>query len=222
LERQAEEQGGRVHIVLGNHEIMIFGNDLRYLSGKENLIANMHGVSYAEMYSPRYSILGKWLAQKPGILKIGSALFVHGGIAPEYALPLRLINDSLKKFLQEDIFYTLLGDSIPGSVDSLQFYRRLAFFYGRNSLFWYRGYVQTDTLDQSLQKILDKFKCELVVIAHTPVPTIRELYDGRIVAVDMIKPATEMLLLVRPHKNKYKRFIVRSNGLIEAIQRAKS
>ena len=100
LERQAKEQGGRVHVVLGNHEIMTFGNDLRYLSGKEKLIANMYNISYSEMYSPRHSILGKWLAQKPGILKINKALFAHGGITPDYnVISIQAFNDSLRTFL---------------------------------------------------------------------------------------------------------------------------
>jgi len=221
LEREAEKQGGRVHILLGNHEIMTFGNDLRYVAGKENMIANTHGVSYAEMYSPRRSVLGKWLAQKPAILKIDKVLFAHGGLVPEYTFSNRSINDSLRAFLQQDIFYTLLQDSIPASVDSMQFYQRVAFFYGWNSVFWHRGYVLSDTLEQDLQKILKKFKCKLHVIAHTPVPTISELYNGKIFAVDLRKPATEMLLLVRSRKNKYKRFKVKLNGLIKPFQQKK-
>ena len=219
LEKQANKQGGRVHVVLGNHEIMIFLNDLRYLSGKENLIANSHGVSYAEMYSPSHSLLGNWLSQKPAILKIDKTIFAHGGVTPAYtALSIPAINDSLRVFLQEDIFYTLLQDSIPASVDSLQFNRRLAFFYAENSLFWHRGYVLSDTLEKDLEIILKKFKSKLHVVAHTPVPTIRELYNGKIVAVDLNIPATEMLLLVRNGKNKVKRFRIRSDGLTEPLR----
>jgi len=219
LERQAKEQGGRVHLVLGNHEIMTFGNDLRYLSGKEKLIANLHNISYSEMYSPSHSILGKWLAQKPGIIKINKALFAHGGIAPEYnVFSIQAFNDSLRTFLQEDVFNYLLQDSIPTAlIDSLQFYRRLAFFYSSNSVFWYRAYVGTDTLKKDLKKVLKHFKSKVHVVAHTPVRSIREFYDGKLVAVDLAEAATEMLLLVRRDKNKFKKFKVMLDGNLEQL-----
>ncbi len=219
LERQAKKQGGRVHIVLGNHEIMTFGNDLRYLSGKEKLIASSHNISYSEMYSPHCSILGKWLAQKPGIIRINKALFAHGGIGPEYnVFSIQTFNDSLRTFLQEDAFNYLLQDSIPTAlVDSLQFFRRLAFFYSSSSVFWNRAYVSTDTLEKDLKKVLKHFKSKLHVVAHTPVRSIREFYDGKIVAVDLANAATEMLLLVRKDKNKFKRFKVTLNGTLEQL-----
>ena len=72
-------------------------------------------------------------------------------------------------------------------MDSIRFYRRLAFFYGGNSLFWHRGYVQSDTLQQDLKKILNEFKSNVLVVAHTPVLTISELYEGKIIAVDLSK-----------------------------------
>ncbi|MFQ5769647.1 MAG: metallophosphoesterase, partial [bacterium] len=65
LEKQADRAGGKVHILLGNHEIMTFSNDLRYLSAKENLIATMHQTQYAKMFDVHHSVLGKWLASKP-------------------------------------------------------------------------------------------------------------------------------------------------------------
>jgi hypothetical protein len=43
----------------------------------------------------------------------------------------------------------------------------------------------------------------LHIIAHTPFKTITELYDGQIIDVDLIRPASEMLLLVRKKRNKY-------------------
>ncbi|MFQ5677461.1 MAG: metallophosphoesterase, partial [bacterium] len=218
LEKQAAQTGGMVHVVLGNHEIMTFGNDLRYLSGKEKLIATTHHVNYAEMYSPRHSLLGQWLAQKPALLKIDSALFAHGGVTPPYtALSIQAINDSVKAFLQEDVFYSLLQGSVPAGVDSSKFYNRLAFFYADDSIFWHRGYVRSDTLKNDLKKVLKAFKAKVQVVAHTPVQSIRTFYDGKVIAVDLNKPVTEMLLLVRDGKNKFKKFKVTAVGVVEPI-----
>ena len=61
LERQAEAAGGKVHVVLGNHEIMVLVNDLRYVSQKELAISEGHGIPYAGLFDGRSSVLGKWL-----------------------------------------------------------------------------------------------------------------------------------------------------------------
>ena len=45
-------------------------------------------------------------------------------------------------------------------------------------------------------EVLDEFGEEIHVVAHTPVKSIEARYDGRLLAVDLEKPATEMLLLV--------------------------
>lgn len=215
LERQAKKQGGGVHIVLGNHEIMTFDNDLRYLSQKENLIARLHKTTYAAMYSPRTSIMGTWLAHKPGILKMNKILFAHGGVTPWYArYSIESFNDSLQTFLGEDLFQELLQDSISVQVDSVQFFRRLLFFYGEDSVFWYRGYVLADSLAHDLEQVLKRFRCKLHVVAHTSVETISEFYDGKLIAVDLTHPVTEMLLLVRRKKNQYEKYRIKLSGEI--------
>lgn len=112
LERKAIRHGGRVHVVLGNHEIMTIIDDLRYLSGKEKLIAHYHNTTYPKLFDIHESVLGKWLAMKPGILKINNALFAHGGVTPNYAhYTTTAYNDSLFSYMREPIFYDLLKDS---------------------------------------------------------------------------------------------------------------
>ena len=220
LERQAEKTEGKVHILLGNHEIMTFADDLRYLSTKEKRLAELYGSQYSKMYDMRDSILGKWLATKPGMLRIDSILFAHGGVIPYYAnYPIQEFNNTLFNFLHEDIFTQLLTDSTVFSrYDSAFVIKRFLFFYGEDSVFWYRDYIQTDTLENELKWVLKKSKSKLHVVGHTPVKSIREYYDGKLIAVDLIYEVTEMLLLVRYKKNKYKRFKFKINGLIEQIK----
>ncbi len=214
LERQAEKAGGRVHILLGNHEIMTFLDDVRYLSSKEKLIATTHNTRYSKLFDLHDSILGKWLGSKPGLIKIDKILFAHGGVTPEYKdYSVQAFNDSLHTYLYEDIFTQLLQDSVEiGEADTLLFARRLLFFFDENSVFWHRGYVQTDTLKNELKSVLKKFKSNFHVVAHTPVNTIHEKYDGKIIATDMNRPISEMLLLVRYKKNKYKRYKYQTDG----------
>ncbi len=47
-----------------------------------------------------------------------------------------------------------------------------------------------------LDGVLDEFGAEIHVVAHTPVRSIQSRYDGKLLAVDLERPATEMLLLV--------------------------
>src|SRR5690606_2952735 len=74
LEREAAEAGGRVHLVLGNHELMVMLDDLRYVGRKELDVARLHGVTYDRMFDPRHTVLGRWLVSKPGLIRIGDVL----------------------------------------------------------------------------------------------------------------------------------------------------
>lgn len=204
LERQAERQRGRVHLLLGNHEIMVLQGDLRYVSPKESLIAELHQVDYSRLFDVRQSILGRWLATKPALLKIGSVLFAHGGVAPDY-LPFTVptLDDTLSGYMKEDLFYhwadsTFWTDPVNlAGQDSSSIARREDFFWGENSIFWFRGYVQEDTLGDALQAVLRRHGSNLLVVGHTPTQMIHERYGGALIAAHPREPATELLLLVR-------------------------
>ena len=58
LEKKAALAGGKVHLVLGNHEIMTMTKDLRYVSRKERNIAVAHGLTYDALFHPINSYLG--------------------------------------------------------------------------------------------------------------------------------------------------------------------
>ncbi|MEX2285142.1 MAG: metallophosphoesterase, partial [Gemmatimonadota bacterium] len=146
LEQEAARAGGRVHVVLGNHETMVWMNDLRYVAQKEQSIAAAHGVAYDKMFDIRESVLGKWLMTKPAVLRLDNILFAHGGVGAAWlAYTPQTLDDSLAKFLKEDWFYRY-GDTaafrkVAENMDSATYARRATFFSGESSVFWYRGYV---------------------------------------------------------------------------------
>lgn len=202
LEKEAEAAGGRVHVVLGNHEIMVLTNDLRYVSGKERLIAELHGMPYPRLFDVRRSVLGKWLTTKPALIRIGDVLLAHGGIGHEFAAySLQALDDTLAAFMSEELFYrwSLPPDTVLSriAVDSTALERRLDFFFGENSVFWHRRYVEADTLGEELRGVLDRFESDVLVVGHTAVDEIASRYDGALLAVDLQEPASAMLLLVR-------------------------
>lgn len=211
LEREAEARGGKVHVMLGNHEIMAFLNDLRYTSEKEKLIAQYHQTGYTAMFHVRESVLGRWLASKPALIKINNILLAHGGVSPPFtAFTLQSFNDSLYAFLQEEEFPSLLQEGVATvRGDATLYARRLYFFFGDNSIFWQRGYIMSDTLKNDLKKTLDRFKAKYHVVAHTPVTRIQTFYGGKVFAVDLHNPATEMLLIIsNPYRDKIYRCLL--------------
>ncbi|MGD2216126.1 MAG: metallophosphoesterase [Gemmatimonadales bacterium] len=213
LERDAARQGGRVQILLGNHEIMAMTDDPRYVSPKEQLIAVRHGVAYWQLFDPRSSILGKWLATKPALIRIDRVLLTHGGVGPEYmGYSIPEFDDSLALFMSEEWFYRMADTTAAYTpMDSVALFRRLDFFFDENSVFWYRGYVRTDTLVDVLGQVLDKYGTDIHVVGHTAVDSVQQRYDGALITVDLKDTATEMLLLVRSPAS-YERYRYSSSG----------
>lgn len=199
LERQAERAGGRVHVLLGNHEVLVMAGDERYVAPPELQNVAAQGLTYAEAFHPDRSVLGRWLASKPAVMRIGDVLLAHGGVGPEYAdwRP-RAIADTLARYVAEPLFRRWADSTVVVQpMDSAAFERRFSFFFGDDNPFWYRGYVQADTLSAPLERALDRADAQVHVVAHTAVPTIAERYGGRLIAVQPREPALEMLLLVK-------------------------
>ena len=213
LEDQAEAAGGKVHFVLGNHELMIMAHDDRYISPKERHIATLHQKPFGGMFDPQTSLLGRWLATKPGILRIDDALFMHGGLITE--LPensIRGFNDKLYHTLQEPVLSQILNDEYDSTIYDPNTRRSVrSFIYDTWGPFWYRGYVQSDTLSPYLDYSLQTHNAQLQVVGHTIVPTITSRYKGKVIATNVRVPGTEMLLLARKRK-KYNCFRIDSEG----------
>lgn len=198
LEEDARTSGGGVHVVLGNHEIMVLTGDLRYVSSKEQTLALVHGTSYPDLFDVERTVLGRWIASRPGLLQVDEALLAHGGVAEPYRkYGVREFNDTLAAFMDEELFHRWRDTTYAPPLDSASYARRIDFFYGDESVFWFRDYMRTDTAGALLDSVLERHGARVHVIAHTPVRTIAPRYGGRLVPVDLARPATEMLLLER-------------------------
>jgi len=213
LEEEARQARGRVHVVLGNHEIMVMMDDLRYVAPREEMLAHRHATSYSTMFDPRESVLGRWLATKPAVLRINDVLYAHGGVAEPYtSYSLRSYDETLAALMREELFRNWPDASLAPNLTPEQLAAREAFFWGQESPFWFRGYVFADTFDVELGRVLRHFRSRLHVVAHTPVPEIVARYGGDVVAVNVREPATELLLLVRGPRGATERFRWRLDG----------
>jgi Calcineurin-like phosphoesterase len=180
LEAQAAKAGGGVHLVLGNHEVMVLTGDLRYLNPKYVQTAQALGAgSYSELLGGQ-TLLGQWLRSKPAVLKIGKLLCMHGGISQalmERRPSLDLINTTVRQALT-----AVPGDQTDPALRDL--------ILGRLGPLWYRGYFaeQKDfpliTLEQ-LDRIQHHFGVNRILVGHTIVPTVTVLYEGRVIAVQV-------------------------------------
>ena len=64
LEEQAEKAGGKVHFVLGNHDLMNMNKDLRYVRKKYFENAKLMNEEPTFLLSQYGTELGKWLNTK--------------------------------------------------------------------------------------------------------------------------------------------------------------
>lgn len=178
LERQAEKLGGKVHLILGNHEFMIFKNDLRYLADEDEKLYENLGISYSDHYKGNY-ILGKWLRSKNMVLKINDILFVHAGLSGDFAAnqySLDDINNYVRNYLKagtntmnEKLYKLLLGSKGP---------------------VWYRGYFKKKSKypkisQDEMDRVLRQYKVSTIIVGHTEVDTIKTWLNGAVIDVNI-------------------------------------
>ena len=173
LEREAEQAGGRVHFIVGNHERMNLTGHYKYVRRKYFRNADTLGVPYARWYD-RAAVLGQWLRAKNVVEKVGSVVFVHGGISPQIAaegLSLTQLNAMARRSIDTPI--TALTPQArrvtqpPGSPD------------------WYRGLVREEPSEKEIAAMLRAYGATAMVVGHTPVESISRLYHGKVVAIDL-------------------------------------
>ena len=175
LERQAEKAGGKVHVLLGNHEFMVLRNDLCSINEKYWKVEEISETGYADLYSDK-SVLGKWLRSKPVVITIDNIIFVHGGISTE------IIHRNLH-FKQINRFFT---NNIIGKNQWVVYEDELLKFLNEaNGPLWYRGYFyDTDFCESEIDSILDFYRKKHIVVGHTPNETITSLFDNKILGAD--------------------------------------
>lgn len=172
LENEAELQGGKVHFILGNHELMNMRNDFRYVRKKYLVNADSLNLNYQDWYDVNTE-LGKWLRSKNGIEKIGDFLFLHAGISkdfPKDTLSLNEINNNIRASLDK------IFEKGEASKDN---------FIGSNSPLWYRGIVNETETQQDIENTLFAFNASKMIIGHTIVERIKFLYNNKIIAIDI-------------------------------------
>lgn len=180
LEREAKQNGGRVHFIIGNHEAMVMQGDLRYVHQKytEGIVKKSR-IKYEDLFGPDME-LGRWLRTKNAIIKINDILFVHAGINPETierGLNITQINEKIRNNLYSRSYKIVLDDE-------------LKFLFKGQGPLWYRGFVPDDrdarATPSEVGKILDYFDVGSIVIGHSNQEQVCSFYDNRVYAIDVM------------------------------------
>lgn len=186
LEQEAEQTGGAVHFILGNHELMNMQGKFQY--NRERYVAAAQKISghdnpkKAVQYIFSETELGRWLQTKNGIMKIGSTIFVHAGLSPEI-LEHNLSIDDINRISRANQTKDLYG--YPGEDTKANF------LLGPKGVFWYRGFVSAykdryAKIEQCrLDEILNHYGADRVVFGHSVVKDIVPTFNGKAINIDL-------------------------------------
>lgn len=175
LEQEAAKSGGKVHFILGNHEIMNMNGNVKYVRKKYIENTSLLGVDYNDLYKPSTE-LGRWLESKNIIEKIGGYLFLHGGLSKEVNdqnASIETINRSARDYCFSSKEAKLYGDTLVKLI-----------YNSKLSPFWYRGYIDQTIPESDLDNTLNSFSVNKIIVGHTIVDDVRYFYNGKVIGID--------------------------------------
>lgn len=189
LEEKAQREGGYVHFILGNHEIMNMNGDWRYVHPKYARKKPGSKSPATALYYGNDEIW-RWLKTKNIIEKIGNFLFVHGGIAPQL-LHLNLSIEEINNLARP--WYAAASQTHSDPVLN-------TLFNSHDSPFWYRGYYRNALREEIIDATLAHFGVKTIVTGHTVVEHICSLYNNKIINIntDHASGRSEALLIEEP------------------------
>ena len=201
LARDADRQGGKVHALIGNHEVMRLLGDFRYVvpgeyAGFTNSSSEETRRAVIERYpsdqrarieaeTPLGMIemiravapnqdLGRYLRSLDTAVRINGVVFLHGGISPAVApMTCTQINDTVRRELGSDFEKTKAkpAESLAAREDGP---------------LWYRGLAsEPDQFAPEVKKILAAQHARAIVVGHSADPgPIRDRFDHTVFLID--------------------------------------
>ena len=199
LEREAAAQGGRVVVLLGNHEVMSLIGDWRYASPEA--IAGFGGrTERREALAPKGKY-GHWLRKRPAVEAIEGIVFVHAGLIEEVTkLGLRgirmrvheeitRIDQARARAIRSQALSTTadLDALLALKLPELAHYGNWLITNSEGPL-WYRGYQKWDDaeIEKRIPGILAAVGAKRIVVGHSvQLPAaIRVRAGGRAILAD--------------------------------------
>jgi hypothetical protein len=176
FESQAEASGGKVHFILGNHEIMNMSGELKYVHPRYRAHAGTMNLPYLQLFGPQAE-LGRWFATKNIAERIGNILLTHGGFSSyinQIEMPLIAVNDTAR------LYYTDTSSVYPGPYAQLLF--------SDDGPLWYRGYYHgaPRATHSQVNSTLHLYNSRIIVTGHTIIAKeIVSVFGGKIINTDV-------------------------------------
>lgn len=174
LEAEAEAAGGKLHFILGNHEILNLQGNSQYVRRKYIENARIMGEEFTKFYDAN-SEIGRWLRTKNAFEKIGNYGFCHGGLSPEMAAS-KLTISEINDISRQHIGMTL---------DRFKSEEAKLVYNLSTGVFWYRSMAKNMLERTQVNDILNQYGIRRLVIGHTLQPDITALYAGRVICIDL-------------------------------------
>lgn len=180
LEKEAEDAGGRLDFIPGNHEDLVLKDDIRYVHEDHLIFSAKAGVPYFSLYGSDTE-LGRWIRDSYLIIVVGKDLFVHAGLSTD------MPDKSYKIGEINELGWRYIG--LPTEVKK-EMHRRNEILFGNNGPLWYRGLASDDEKylplqSDDLDKILKYYNVNRIIVGHTEVDEIDWRYNGRVIAVNV-------------------------------------
>ncbi len=175
LQKEAHKAGGKVHVLLGNHEMMVLQGDLRYLHRKYRYTSGYFRTTYDQFFR-KGSVLGDWLASHKVFTSINKNLFVHAGVS-DTLLDLGYPIDEMNEIFRDQI--------IRQPEDSIYKDSVLSLLYMDQGPLWYRGYFDSAATNSIIiDDILGRLDQNKVIVGHTSLEEIQGMQSDKIIAID--------------------------------------
>ena len=185
LEQEAATAGGRVHYILGNHEIKNLQGNIQSNHDKYSSVAAILGRRQSDLFGED-AFLGRWLASKNTVEIIDGVLFVHGGLHPdlmEKPWSLEDINRIVRDRYRRAWYPKQQVDHEDFLIDP------------RTGPSWYRGYFKEDLSQDQVDRTLARFGATAVVVGHTLNWRVKPLFGGKVIAIDVKHPVDHSFTL---------------------------
>lgn len=198
LENQASKVGGKVHFILGNHEILnLYGNgsdnDFKYIEVAKQISGISNWSAAVKYLYSKNSELGKWLRSKNIIEKIGDNIFVHGGLNTshfEQKLSINELNLIARKYIgtKPEAMASISHREklvVNNSLDSPYWDRKLNYNWKIKLAYLTKGISVNATSQEELNNILKFYAANKIIIGHSNISDISATYDDKVILLDV-------------------------------------
>jgi len=179
LEDEAARAGGRVHYVLGNHELRnLYGS---FKDVPRRIFASrdaFFGGDNRRVFGAD-TVLGQWLRAHHVIEQIGDILVTHGGISGEF-LAADLGVDEANAIARREL--DVRGDRLSERAQPM---------IGPNGVAWYRGMARPEEAAETdptahLDAVLGRYGVSRIAIGHTLVPHAGIERGGKLLRLNVL------------------------------------